>query len=121
MRNVGLAVALSVTLAGCAIQRAQVAQDARAQMVGLSKEQVLGCMGPPANKAAEGQTEVWSYASGNGFSSTVATADVSTSGQAARVGNQVWLGQFDGFRHRRIDKTFLYGQRRYDERAGKCC
>ncbi|MET4764182.1 outer membrane protein assembly factor BamE (lipoprotein component of BamABCDE complex) [Bradyrhizobium ottawaense] len=63
MRNVGLAVALSVTLAGCAIQRAQVAQDARAQMVGLSKEQVLGCMGPPANKAAEGQTEVWSYAS----------------------------------------------------------
>ncbi|GLR97960.1 MULTISPECIES: hypothetical protein [Bradyrhizobium] len=90
MRNVGLAVALSVTLAGCAIQRAQVAQDARAQMVGLSKEQVLGCMGPPANKAAEGQTEVWSYASGNGFSSTVATADVSTSGQAARVGNQVY-------------------------------
>jgi len=90
MRNLGLAVALAVAVAGCAIQRAQVAQDARAQMVGLSKEQVLGCMGPPANKAVEGQTEVWSYASGNGFSSTVATADVSTSGQATRVGNQVY-------------------------------
>src|SRR4051794_2486617 len=77
-------------LAGCAIQRAQVAQDARAQMVGLSKEQVLGCMGPPANKAAEGQTEVWSYASGNGFASTVATADVNTTGQATRVGNQIY-------------------------------
>jgi hypothetical protein len=90
MRKLGLAVALAVALGGCAIQRAQVAQDARAQMVGLSKEQVLGCMGPPGNKAAEGQTEVWSYASGNGFSSTVATADVSTSGQATRMGNQVY-------------------------------
>jgi hypothetical protein len=47
-------------------------------------------MGPPGNKAAEGQTEVWSYASGNGFSSTVATADVNTTGQASRVGNQVY-------------------------------
>lgn len=90
MRNLGLAVALAVALAGCAIQRAQVAQDARAQMVGLSKEQVLGCMGPSGNKAAEGQTEVWSYASGNGFSSTVATADVNTTGQASRIGNQVY-------------------------------
>ena len=28
-------------------------------MVGLSKEQVLSCMGAPASKAAEGATEVW--------------------------------------------------------------
>ena len=59
-------VVLGTALAGCAIQRAQVAQDARAQMVGMSKEQVLACMGPPGNKAAEGATEVWSYASGDG-------------------------------------------------------
>jgi hypothetical protein len=59
-------VAIGAALAGCAIQRAQIAQEARAQMVGMSKEQVLACMGPPANKAAEGQTEVWSYNSGNG-------------------------------------------------------
>jgi hypothetical protein len=90
IRSFGIAVALGLALAGCAIQRAQVAQDARAQMVGLSKEQVLGCMGPPGNKAAEGQTEVWSYASGNGFSSAVATADVNTTSQASRVGNQVY-------------------------------
>ena len=32
-------------------------------MVGLSKEQVLACMGPPATKAAEGATKVWGYAS----------------------------------------------------------
>lgn len=35
-------------------------------MVGLSKEQVLACMGPPANQATVGATEVWSYPSGNG-------------------------------------------------------
>jgi hypothetical protein len=53
-------------LAGCAIQRAQTAATAQNQMIGLSKEQVLTCMGPPMNKAAEGSTEVWSYGSGNG-------------------------------------------------------
>ena len=53
MRILGI-VALSAALGGYAIQRAQIAQDARAQMVGTSREQVLVCMGPPANKAAEG-------------------------------------------------------------------
>ena len=43
-------------------------------MVGLSKEQILGCMGP----------------SGNGYTSTIATAEVNTTGQASRVGNQVY-------------------------------
>ncbi len=32
-------------------------------MIGLSKEQVLACMGPPRNKG--GATEVWSYNSRN--------------------------------------------------------
>jgi hypothetical protein len=59
---VGLAAAC---LAGCAVQRAVVANDAQEKMVGLTKEQVLACMGPPATKAAEGVTEVWSYNSGN--------------------------------------------------------
>src|SRR5260370_25152717 len=71
MRILGI-VALGVALSGCAIQRAQVAQDARVQMVGLSKEQILSCMGAPVNKAAEGNTEVWGYTSGNGM--TVASA-----------------------------------------------
>lgn len=74
MRILGV-VALSVTLAGCAIQRAQVAEDARAQLVGMSKEQILTCMGPPASKAAEAQTEVWSYNSGDG--TVVASGSVS--------------------------------------------
>jgi hypothetical protein len=74
MRNLGIA-ALGVALSGCAIQRAQVAQDARAQMVGMSKEQVLTCMGPPVSKATEGQTEVWAYNSGDG--TTFASGSVS--------------------------------------------
>src|SRR6266576_4407986 len=84
MRILGI-VALGVALAGCAIQRAQIAQDARAQMVGMSKEQVLTCMGPPASKAAEGQTEVWAYNSGDG--TTFASGSVSGgrfSGASAR-------------------------------------
>lgn len=60
-------VLMALVLGGCAFQRAQIAQDARGAMVGLSREQVLACMGPPVNKAAEGATEVWSYDSGNGM------------------------------------------------------
>jgi hypothetical protein len=74
MRRLGILV-FCIALGGCAIQRAQVAQDARVQMVGLSKEQVLACMGPPVNKAVEGQTEVWSYHSGDG--TTFASGSVS--------------------------------------------
>ena len=44
-------------------------------MVGLSKEQVLVCMGRPASKAAEGETEVWSHNSGDG--TTIASGSVS--------------------------------------------
>jgi hypothetical protein len=55
----------AIGITGCAVERAQVAHDAQTRMVGLSKEQVLACMGPPAAKAAEGATEVWSYNSGN--------------------------------------------------------
>jgi hypothetical protein len=80
MRILGIAV-LGVALSGCAIQRAQVAQDARTQMVGLSKEQVLACMGAPANKASEGNTEVWGYNSGNGM--TVASASYDRYGATA--------------------------------------
>lgn len=72
-----LAVLAAVLLGACAIQRAHVAQEARVQMIGLKKEQVLACMGPPTVKSAEGATEVWSYNSGNGtvISSANVTGD----------------------------------------------
>jgi outer membrane protein assembly factor BamE (lipoprotein component of BamABCDE complex) len=68
-----VAFSAALLLSGCAFQRAQEAQDARAQMVGMSKEQVLACMGPPVNKAAEAMTEVWAYNSGNGTTVTDAS------------------------------------------------
>ena len=85
MRNLGV-VALCAALGGCAFQRAEIAQDARAQMVGMTKEQVLGCMGAPATKAAEGATEVWGFASGNGM--TVATASYDKYGGTAVSSNR---------------------------------
>ena len=72
MRILGI-VALGAALGGCAFQRAEIAQDARAQMIGMPKEQVLACMGAPGNKAAEGKTEVWGYNSGNGMTVTDAS------------------------------------------------
>jgi hypothetical protein len=66
MRVASLVAIVAIGIAGCAIQRAQVAGEAQSRMVGLTKEQVLACMGPPINKASEGTTEVWSYNSGNG-------------------------------------------------------
>jgi len=73
--RIPVVVALCAALGGCAIERAQIAQDARLQMVGMSKEQVLACMGPPVNKAAEGATEVWGYNSGNGMTVVNASYD----------------------------------------------
>jgi hypothetical protein len=61
-------------LIGCAVQRAQQAEDAKTQMIGMSKEQVFTCMGPPAQKSSEGTTEIWSYPSGNGRVDSVGTA-----------------------------------------------
>ena len=68
-----IALAVCGALGGCALQRAEIAQDARTQMIGMPKEQVLACMGAPATKGAEGATEVWGYNSGNGMTVTDAS------------------------------------------------
>jgi hypothetical protein len=60
------AVVGCLLLAGCSVQRSQQADDAQNKMIGMSKERVLACMGPPASRMAEGATEVWSYGSGDG-------------------------------------------------------
>jgi outer membrane protein assembly factor BamE (lipoprotein component of BamABCDE complex) len=60
-----VAVVIAACVADCAGERTQIANYAQNKMAGLTKEQVLACMGSPASKAAEGATEVWSYPSGN--------------------------------------------------------
>lgn len=74
MRRLAIVTAC-VALGGCAIQLTPEAQDARAQMVGMSKEQVSACMGAPANKVAEGTTEVWGYTANNGATVVNASYD----------------------------------------------
>jgi hypothetical protein len=88
---------IGIVTAGCAVQRAEVARDAQSKMIGLSKEQVLACMGPPASRMAEGSTEVWSYNSGNGqvvtsgssYSNSQATI---TGGAGYATGNATTFG-----------------------------
>ena len=54
-------VMLTLVLAACGpIRSAQVADQING-MVGLSKEHVLSCMGPPSSTAQVASTEVWSY------------------------------------------------------------
>ena len=112
-----LAVAC-LAVSGCAIQRAQEASDARTKMIGMSKEQVLACMGPPANRAAEGATEVWSYNSGNNQTtlSTFGTSNTNASvygnrnyasGQATTTGTGFGIAQS---RYCTINVTMLNGQ-----------
>jgi hypothetical protein len=63
-------IVIGFVLSACAIQRSQIANDARSDMIGLSKEQVLACMGPPLNQYAKGTAEVWSYNSENNVTPT---------------------------------------------------
>jgi outer membrane protein assembly factor BamE (lipoprotein component of BamABCDE complex) len=67
-----------MALTACTIQGAQTAQQGPktaqhplSQLVGMTKEGVLNCVGVPLQKATEGQSEVWSYASGNDHRCTV--------------------------------------------------
>ncbi|WP_155283342.1 hypothetical protein [Ralstonia solanacearum] len=87
---------MSFVLASCAIERAQTAATAQTAMIGLSKGDVLACMGVPQAKAVEGNIEVWSYMSGNGrtdsFSSSYSSTNATAVGvaQATRVGDTVY-------------------------------
>ena len=109
MRKVTVSLVLAIAaagLAGCAIERAQVAHDAQSRMVGLTKEQLLACMGPPAANAAEGVTEVWSYNSGNdrttiaGFGQSVTNASA-TGGRGYASGTAFTTGSGVGVSSRR--------------------
>jgi hypothetical protein len=53
-----------IALTGCAFDRVETAKKAQQQMVGLSKDTVLACMGRPVQQSTAGQNEVWSYPSG---------------------------------------------------------
>jgi hypothetical protein len=58
---VGLVIMLA--LSGC--QPLEVDQVAQQSMIGLSKRDILACMGQPAQRVSSGQaTEIWTYTGG---------------------------------------------------------
>jgi hypothetical protein len=58
---VGLLIALA--LGGC--QPLEVDQVAQQSMIGLSKRDILACLGQPAQRVSSGQaTEIWTYVGG---------------------------------------------------------
>jgi hypothetical protein len=61
--TLGLIAALA--LEGCEGQPLEVDQVAQQSMIGLSKREILACLGQPAQRAAAGQaTEIWTYVGG---------------------------------------------------------
>ena len=56
---------VALAISGCAkFERAELAQRAKSDLVGYSKEELLACMGAPDERASAGDTEVWNYRSG---------------------------------------------------------
>jgi len=61
--TLGLIAALA--LGGCEGQPLEVNQVAQQSMIGLSKRDILACLGSPAQRAPAGQaTEIWTYVGG---------------------------------------------------------
>lgn len=78
-------------IGACAVQRAETASAAKAQMVGMSRERVLACMGVPAARQAEGETEVWTYGSGGRLDS-FASGTSTTTASALGIGQTQFIG-----------------------------
>ena len=61
-----LAVALGVTVAGCAAyERADQAKKVQSQLVGKRKDEVRACAGPPRRRDVRDDIEVWVYETGD--------------------------------------------------------
>ena len=79
--SVVLAILTALLLSSCKFQRVETANLAKTQLVGMTKEQILSCMGGPAAINKAGGTEVWTYGSGGG-SVGVGTGTTHTTGTA---------------------------------------
>jgi hypothetical protein len=83
---VGLLLA-GLVVSACGFQREQLAKDAPNLMMGASKDQLLACMGQPANKSSAGTAEVWSYKSDSGSVEPFETGGEQTLAPTARRPN----------------------------------
>jgi hypothetical protein len=80
-------------LAACSWQRTQLSQDAQSYLIGLTKDEILRCMGRPMATIPEHATEVWSFEFGNGGGATVygdgAVIDARCSVKIVMIGDRV--------------------------------
>lgn len=72
-------------LSGCAISRSNHVEDQLHEMKGLSKEQVLSCMGPPVTKSNEGSTDVWTYTLSGAHNISANSNNATISQEACRI------------------------------------
>jgi hypothetical protein len=79
---------------GCSVDRAETAKKAQQQMVGLTKEGVLACMGRPAQRDPTAKGEIWRYPSGGGDVSD--PLPQSTYGNAGTMGSATSLAVATG-------------------------
>ncbi|MET4807512.1 hypothetical protein ABIE63_002688 [Limibacillus sp. MBR-115] len=86
MVSVGLILGL---VSACSIQRAETASKAKQELIGMSKADILSCMGPSQASQQEGSLEVWSYASGGGVD-TVGSGYAAGSATATSSGGSVF-------------------------------
>jgi hypothetical protein len=72
-KTVGLisCIIIMISIAGCAINRAEIATKAKNSMLGMSKQQVLQCMGVASNIQTQGNTEAWKYYSGGDYQGSI--------------------------------------------------
>lgn len=66
-----LLILIFAMISSCSIQRAEVATKAQSSMVGMSKRQILECMGAANNTQSQGNVEVWAYHSGGDYRGSV--------------------------------------------------
>lgn len=81
----GRLLVVSILLSGCSVQRAVDAERAKSELVGMSQEKVLSCMGVPLAERTVGRTTVWQYASGGDVHSTAVAQQVG--GTTVAAGN----------------------------------
>jgi len=55
---------------GCVFTRAETASTAKRSLIGMSKQQILQCMGAARNIQTEGNVDVWKYYSGGDYRAT---------------------------------------------------
>jgi hypothetical protein len=73
-------------IASCAIQRAEIATKAQSSMIGMSKQQILQCMGAADSTQIVGVVESWKYHSGG---ESHATTNISNYGEFATASTSV--------------------------------